>query len=154
MQLFILYNRLARRSLIRYVPYPKFTPYLLLADIKKLAPAPAQILYRLRLQPKNLGSDRFRLRNTEYNIWRKEKKKRKKYDVYCVVGWFFIFLIGQKTPFNQRSGMILDVQIQNFGRFWRLTTFLCFFKNTEQNNICASILFQLKQKKNMTKIFF
>ena len=56
------------------------------ADLKKLAPAPAQILYRLRLQPKNLGSDRFRLRNTEYNIWRKEKKKRKKYDVSCVVG--------------------------------------------------------------------
>ena len=28
------------------------------------APAPAQILNRLRLQPKNLGSDRLRLRNT------------------------------------------------------------------------------------------
>ena len=34
------------------------------ADPQKLAPAPAQILNRLRLQPKNLGSDRLRLRNT------------------------------------------------------------------------------------------
>ena len=33
---------------------------------KKSAPAPAQILNRLRLQPKNLGSDRLRLRNTGY----------------------------------------------------------------------------------------
>ena len=32
---------------------------------KKSAPAPAQILNRLRLQPKNLGSDR--LRNTVAN---------------------------------------------------------------------------------------
>ena len=32
------------------------------ADPKKSAPVPAQILNRLRLQPKNLGSDR--LRNT------------------------------------------------------------------------------------------
>ena len=32
---------------------------------KKSAPAPAQILYRLWLQPKNLGSDR--LRTTVYN---------------------------------------------------------------------------------------
>ena len=34
------------------------------ADPQKSAPAPAQILNRLRLQPKNLGSDRLRLRNT------------------------------------------------------------------------------------------
>ena len=36
------------------------------ADPKKSAPAPApaQILNRLRLQPKNLGSDRLCLRNT------------------------------------------------------------------------------------------
>ena len=34
------------------------------ADPKKSAPVPAQILNRLRLQPKNLGSDRLCLRNT------------------------------------------------------------------------------------------
>ena len=32
------------------------------ANPKKSAPVPAQILNRLRLQPKNLGSDRLRLR--------------------------------------------------------------------------------------------
>ena len=36
------------------------------ADPKKSAPAAAQISNRLRLQPKNLGSDR--LRNTGYNL--------------------------------------------------------------------------------------
>ena len=35
------------------------------ADPKKSAPVPAQILNRLRLQPKNLGSDRLRFRNTD-----------------------------------------------------------------------------------------
>ena len=34
------------------------------AHPKKSAPAPAQILNPLLLQPKNLGSDRLRLRNT------------------------------------------------------------------------------------------
>ena len=34
------------------------------ADPKKSAPAPAKILNRLRLQPKNLGSDQ--LRNTDF----------------------------------------------------------------------------------------
>ena len=45
------------------------------ADPKKSAPAPAQILNRLRLQSKNLSSDRLRLRNTAYGqyecIWAK-----------------------------------------------------------------------------------
>ena len=31
------------------------------------------------------------------------------------VGWSDFFLIWQKTAFNQRSGMILEVQIQIFG---------------------------------------
>ena len=34
---------------------------------KKSAPDPAQILNRLRLQLKNFGSDRLRLRNTAFN---------------------------------------------------------------------------------------
>ena len=38
------------------------------ADPKKSAPAPAQILNRLRLQPKNLGSDRLWLRNIASNF--------------------------------------------------------------------------------------
>ena len=43
------------------------------ADPKKSAPAPAQISNRLRLQPKNLGFDRFRLRNTALYCILREK---------------------------------------------------------------------------------
>ena len=32
--------------------------------------------------------------------------------------------------------------------------FLCIFKNTVPNNTCVSIVFKLKQKKNMKKYFF
>ena len=36
--------------------------------------------------------------------------------MYCRVGWSVeIFLIGQNRSTNQRSGMILEVQIQIFG---------------------------------------
>ena len=37
--------------------------------------------------------------------------------------------------------MILEVQFQNFG-----AVFSCDFKNTDQNNICASIVFKAKTK--------
>ena len=33
---------------------------------------------------------------------------------YCVLGWSDFFLVWQKTALNQRSGMILEVQIQIF----------------------------------------
>ena len=59
--------------------------------------------------------------------------------------------------------MILEVQIQNifenaqtkvidslkrhFGHFWRLITFfVCFFKITDLNNMCAFIVFKAKTK--------
>ena len=42
--------------------------------------------------------------------------------------------------------------------FWQFLAvnsgFLCIFKNTDQNNICASIAFEVKTKENMQTNFF
>ena len=38
--------------------------------------------------------------------------------VHCILGWSDFFYIWQKTALNQRSGMILEVQIQIFGPHW------------------------------------
>ena len=58
MQLFILYNRLARQSLIRYVPYPKFTPYLLLRwpELPSFAAGPEALARGGALQPRQAAA--------------------------------------------------------------------------------------------------
>ena len=47
----------------------------------------------------------------------------------------------------------IDHQKRHFGRFRQLiTVFLCFFKNTDQHNICVSIVLKAEtEKKNMNK---
>ena len=102
----------------------------------------------------------------------------------CTFGWSVdIFLISQNRSTKQRSGMILEVQIQIFGtraplhacqsfhfqkipwgqniniifKMGFLTVnnfFVCVFKNTNQNNICASCLLKLNQSRNTKKKFF
>ena len=50
---------------------------------------------------------------------------------------------------------VIDRQKWHFGRFWQLiTVFLCIFKNTYHNNICASIIFKAKTKENYEERFF
>ena len=42
---------------------------------------------------------------------------------------------------------VIDRQKSHFGRFQQLImAFLCVLKNTDQNNICASIIFKAKIK--------
>ena len=64
---------------------------------------------------------------------------------YSRVEWFFIFLIGQKTALNRRSGMILKVQIQNFvahGAF--KFTFLKISRRPNNNKyFCVKIVVKL-----------
>ena len=48
----------------------------------------------------------------------------------------------------------LDRQKHHFGRFWQLIFFLCFFKNTDLNNICASIVFKAKTNKYFLRFLF
>ena len=50
---------------------------------------------------------------------------------------------------------VIDRQKRHFGCFWWLiTVFICVFKNSDQNNICASIVFKDKTKENYEEIFF
>ena len=49
---------------------------------------------------------------------------------------------------------VVDRQKRHFGRFWHLKTFyLCVFKNSDQNNICASIGFKSKTKEKYEEFF-
>ena len=60
---------------------------------------------------------------------------------------------GLKTIDEQNK--VIHHQKRHFGRFWQLIIiFLCIFKNTDQNNICASIIFKAKTKENMKNIFY
>ena len=59
------------------------------ADPKKLAPAPAQILNRLRLQPKNLGSYRLRLRNTGCCRYRTGRCCKEFVYKYQILKWLY-----------------------------------------------------------------
>ena len=57
--------------------------------------------------------------------------------------------------FWKHTKKVIDRQKHHFGRFWRLiTVFLCVFKNTDQNNICGSIVFKAKTKEKYEEIFF
>ena len=49
---------------------------------------------------------------------------------------------------------VIDRQKCHFGRFWQLLTFLCIFKNIDQNNICASIVCKAKTEEKYDEIFF
>ena len=45
---------------------------------------------------------------------------------------------------------VIDHQKCYFGRFWQLMTdFLCVFENTDQNNICVSIVLKAKTEKKL-----
>ena len=45
---------------------------------------------------------------------------------------------------------VIDHQKCYFGRFWQLITdFLCVFENTDQNNICVSIVLKAKTGKKL-----
>ena len=62
----------------------------------------------------------------------------------------FFFSVILKTHLKK----VIDCQKRNFGRFRQLITFLCILINTDLNNICASIVFNAKTKKNNnTKMF-
>ena len=60
--------------------------------------------------------------------------------------FWWVFLKMQKKVF--------DRQKRHFGRFWHLKTFyLCVLKNSDQNNICASIGFKSKTKEKYEEFF-
>ena len=62
-----------------------------------------------------------------------------------IVAQMFFWLVFLKT--HQKK--VIDRQKHHFGCFLRLITFfLCVFKNTDQNNICLSIVFKAKTEKN------
>ena len=56
---------------------------------------------------------------------------------------------------KMRAKKVIDRQKHNFGHVWRfITFFLCILKNTDQNNICAAIVFKAKTKEKLEEIFF
>ena len=51
---------------------------------------------------------------------------------YCVLGWSDFFLVWQKTALNQRSGMILEVQILEL---WLSAAFCLIKKNKNHSTL-------------------
>ena len=58
------------------------------------------------------------------------------------------------SVFLKTQKKIIDHQKRHFGRFWRLITFFGVFKNTDQKNSCASIVFKAKTKEKYEENFF
>ena len=66
------------------------------------------------------------------------KKNKHRNKIFKLVGIF------------ENTQKVIDCQKRHFGRFWRLISFfLSVFKNTNQNNICVSIVLQAYTKKNL-----
>ena len=56
--------------------------------------------------------------------------------------------------FEYTPKQVIDRQKRHFCRFWQLiTVFVCVFKNTDENNICGSIVFKAKIKEKQRNFF-
>ena len=62
-----------------------------------------------------------------------------------------VLLVGIFENVQQK---LLTIKTAIFGHFWRLKTIFVRFQNTDQNNMCVSIVFKAKTKEKYEEIFF
>ena len=85
-------------------------------------------------------------------VWVFEENPQK--NVFFVFRLWFSFKNNRCTNvflasiFENAQKKVMDHQKRHFGCFWQLiTVFWCVLKNTDQNNICVSIVFKAETKK-------